>query len=96
MAMHQIPTRRTLSKTRPNSSKLDKPTKLYDVTEVRVSIRFSADLGKGKGWKTVELGAEATLVPGVTLEEAEPQLYHQLVPLLNGHFKKKPKKENQQ
>lgn len=46
------------------------------VDRVKASVRYSRDTGNG--WKTVELGAEASLGPQEEWQEAEAQLYTEL------------------
>ena len=46
------------------------------VDRVKASLRYSRDTGNG--WKTVELGAEASLGPQEEWQEAEAQLYTEL------------------
>jgi hypothetical protein len=48
------------------------------VTKVQVSLRYSKELPAG-AWKSVELGAEATLTEGETREGATAALYDSLV-----------------
>jgi hypothetical protein len=47
------------------------------VDRVTATIRFSQDSGKG-AWKSVEVGAEATLAPTEDWRIAQEQLYHEL------------------
>ena len=47
-----------------------------DVTKISASLRFSAP--RDKGWKTVEIGAEATVTEGENWEQAQQRLYGDL------------------
>ena len=47
------------------------------VDRVRATIRYSQDTGKG-AWRALEIGAEANLDPGETMDEAQAELYANL------------------
>ena len=47
-----------------------------DVTKISANVRFSAP--KGDGWKTVEIGAEATVTEGENWEQVQQRLYGDL------------------
>jgi hypothetical protein len=47
------------------------------VTTVTATVRFSQDTGKG-AWKSLELGAEATISPGESWRVAQANLYRDL------------------
>ena len=50
-----------------------------DVMQITASVRYSIDLSQwGGGWKTVELGAEATPSPGRSWKEQQAELYAEL------------------
>ena len=47
------------------------------VERIKATIRYSQDTGCG-AWRSLEIGAEALLEPGETLEDAQPVLYEDL------------------
>lgn len=47
------------------------------VDRVKATVRYSQDSGKG-AWRALELGAEASLDPGETLEQGQAKLYEAL------------------
>jgi hypothetical protein len=47
-----------------------------NVTNVSANIRYSAEVNGA--WRTIELGAEATVTPNEDWHIAQEQLYHQL------------------
>ena len=47
------------------------------VDRVKATVRYSQDTGKG-AWRALELGAEASLDPGETLEQGQTKLYEAL------------------
>jgi hypothetical protein len=47
------------------------------VTKVNIAVRFSKEM-RGGAWKSIELGAEATLGKGETREQATDALYAEL------------------
>jgi len=50
-----------------------------NVTQISVSVQYAFDLSQwGGGWKTVELGAEATLSPDRPWKEEQAVLYAEL------------------
>jgi hypothetical protein len=53
-----------------------------NVTSVTANIKYSAE-AKG-AWRTIELGAEATIAPNEDWHTAQEQLYHQLGQQMRG------------
>ena len=49
----------------------------YTVTEIAVTVRASREYD-GKGWRTIELSASATLAPQADVEYAHNDLYDSL------------------
>jgi len=49
----------------------------YQVKEITAVLRASREYN-GRGWRTIELGATADVVPGANVEEAHNDLYEQL------------------
>jgi hypothetical protein len=47
------------------------------VTKITAQVRYSQDTGKG-AWKSMELGAEATISPGESWRVAQANLYRDL------------------
>jgi hypothetical protein len=46
---------------------------MMQVTKVTAQVRYSQDTGKG-AWKSLELGAEATIGPGESWRAAENKI----------------------
>jgi hypothetical protein len=49
----------------------------YEVREIRAALKASKDYA-GHGWRTIELGATADVVPGADADQAHNDLYEQL------------------